>query len=412
MNIAFVVEQFPALSETFILNQVTGLVDLGHDVQVFACTDPADGQAHPDVGKYDLAKRTHYFSAPSSKAMRLVQALSIVVQSRNVPAGKAVRSLNVFKYGREAVSLRLFYALAAVLRSSCPFDILHCHFGPNGNLGARLRRLGIGRKLVTTFHGYDTRLGIEKGSYIYRDVLEVGDCFLAPTNYNYDSLLQFGAPPRKVVRHPNGIDVHQFRYRKPREPQGKGETRLISVARLSEEKGIHFAVRAVRHLLDRRPELALRYDIVGGGHAAARLLELVTDLGLEAVVHFLGPGTQEQVIESLARSDVFVLPSIEESFGVALLEAQAVGLPVIATRVGGTWEAIAEGRSGYLVPPCDPSALAECIQFLADHPGSWTEMGACGRSFVEQNYDVKILNQRLEEIYQRLLSNKPLPEAT
>ena len=122
------------------------------------------------------------------------------------------------------------------------------------------------------------------------------------------------------------------------------------------------------------------------------------------MVHFLGPQEQMQVVQTLGQSHIFLLPSIAEALPVVLMEAQAVGLPVIATIVGSTDQVIVDGKSGFLVPSRDESALAERLQYLIEQPGIWPEMGRAGRKFVEEQYDIKKLNNRLVEIFQALLA--------
>jgi colanic acid/amylovoran biosynthesis glycosyltransferase len=100
----------------------------------------------------------------------------------------------------------------------------------------------------------------------------------------------------------------------------------------------------------------------------------------------------------MAATDIYFLPSNMEEFGVVLLEAQATGLPVVATRVGGVPEAAPEGRSAILIPKGDVGAAVEALQSLLDHPDRWAVMGSEGRRHVEEHHDMDPLNARLEFI--------------
>jgi len=408
MKIAFIVTSFPNLSETFILNQITGLLHLGYEVEIFANSNPNQDKVHPNVEACRLMERTHYFNMPANKVKRVLKALGLLIANFHKAPGRLLRALNVFKYGRDALSLRLLYALIPFLGREQEYDIIHCHFGPNGNLGARLKQLGIQGTLVTTFHGHDTRLGIEKGGHIYQNLFEDGDCFIAVSDYNYKNLINFGLDENKIIYHPVGIDLDKFIYKWQSEPSKDTKPiKVLTIARLVEIKGLQYGIQAIRKLLEQHPELILEYNIIGDGPLKGNLEGLIQELMLGKFVHLLGPRGQKQVVQSLQQSHIFLLPSIAESFGVVLLEAQAVGLPIVATSVGGTSQAIIDGKSGFLVPERDVDALAEKLQYLIEHPELWPDMGRAGREFVEEHYDIKKLNRRLVEIYEALLAGWP-----
>lgn len=406
MKIAFIVGEFPTLSQTFILNQITGLIDLGHEVDIYSCASPTQGKVHPDAEKYKLYARTYYLDeVPENKIKRILKALRLLAINFHKSPLTILNSLNIFKYGREALSLYFFYHVVAFLRKQ--YDIIHCHFGPNGNFGAILKQLGIKGKLITTFHGYDTRLGIEKGGDIYQNLFKRGDCFIAVSDYNYKNLINFGLDEKKIIYHPVGIDVRKFPYRWNRKTfTNLDKIRIITVARLVEEKGLQYGIKVIRHLLEHAPKLNLRYEIIGEGNLKNYLEVLIHELGLDEIVHLLGSQTQDKVSQKLQESHIFLLPSVAESFGVVLLEAQAVGLPVVATIVGSVPQAIINGESGFLVPERDVNALAERINYLIEHTEIWPEMGRVGRKFVEEHYDIRKLNIQLVRIYEGLLSKK------
>jgi colanic acid/amylovoran biosynthesis glycosyltransferase len=180
--------------------------------------------------------------------------------------------------------------------------------------------------------------------------------------------------------------------------------RILSVARLVEEKGLEFGIRAVRWRLDERPETLLRYEIIGAGPLRKRLEHLIAELGLGEYVHLLGAKSQDEVIQALTASDILLAPSLAEALPVSLMEAHAVGLPVLATRVGSVHQIVLDGISGFLVPPGDPAAMALYLGQLIDHPAERAEMGRRGRAHVENHYDIDRLNDRLVDIYQNLLA--------
>ena len=404
MKIAFVVHQFPALSETFILDQITGLLDLGHDVEVLVNGPNYNAnRVRTDVKKLDLVDKVHYI--PRSRIERLLRATYLIVTNFHKSPLKLLRSLNVFKYGRYALSLRLLYLIIPFLHND--FDIIQCHFGPNGNMVACLKRIGIKGKLVTMFHGYDIRRGIKKGASIYCQLFKFGDCFLANSAYTYQNVVDLGADPEKTIIHNPGVDVSKFPYRWESAAvlERPSPVIILTVARLVEEKGLEYGIKAIRKLLKDDPNLCIEYHIIGKGQLEDELREFVQRHNLDRVVRFLGPMGREDVIRKLQHAHIFLLPSVAEALGVVLMEAQAVCLPVVATTVGGVPEVVINDKSGFLVPERDIDALAEKLDYLIEHPETWREMGECGRKFIAQKYDIRNLNQQLVQIYESLFTD-------
>ena len=136
MKIAYIVQYFPSISQTFILNQITGLIDRGHDVDVFASTPGHDEVLHPDIEKYNLIKRTYYrggyYDFPHNKFIRIIKAIRLSKKHYKGGIQPLLKSLNLFKYGKKAISLNLLYSVAPFLNN---YDILHCHFAQIGNFG-------------------------------------------------------------------------------------------------------------------------------------------------------------------------------------------------------------------------------------------------------------------------------------
>ena len=363
---------------------------------------------HEDVEKYKLLDRTHYLEIPSRTIERVMTGVRLIHSNLKKHPKIVLRSLNILRYRRRALSLYFLHLVVPFLKN---YDVIHCHFGPIGNLGASLKDLGIRAKLVTTFHGFDIRLGLQKGGHIYHALFHKGDCFIAISDYNYNKLTNFGLDERKIVRLPVGIDISMFPYKSPSESHEAGTSiRILTVARLVEEKGLQYGIQAIHRLLKQQPQLNLKYCIIGDGPLKEDLTNLTNKLMLNEVVHFLGPHEQSGVIEMLQQSDIFLLPSVAEVLPVCLMEAQAVGLPVIATEVGDTGHIVLDGKSGFVVKSTNVGALAEKLKYLCEHPQRWSEMGLAGRKYVIQRYDINKLNDRLVEIYANLLNGRKPPE--
>jgi colanic acid/amylovoran biosynthesis glycosyltransferase len=407
MRIAFFVDAFPALSETFILNQITGLIDRGHDVDIYASRRGDASKVHPDVVKYRLLERTHYRpSMPRSRILRVLKGADLALGHVLRNPVLILRSLNAFKYGKRAASLELLYAMVPLLRAR-PYEIIHCHFGPNGTRAALLRDIGaLTGNLITVFHGYDLTMYIRSsGERVYDALFKAGDLFLPISERWRRRLIELGCDERKTLVHRMGIDCTRLSFR-PRRPAPDGIIRLVTVARLVEKKGVEYGIRAVARL--RKTHANLEYNIVGDGPLGPELRRLVDELDAAATVKLLGWKHQEEAAEILGESHIMVAPSVtagdgdQEGIPVVLMEAMALGLPIVSTLHSGIPELVEDGLSGFLVAERDVDALADRLSHLLEHPETWPGMGKAGRAFVEANYNIDKLNDRLVEIYQSL----------
>lgn len=171
---------------------------------------------------------------------------------------------------------------------------------------------------------------------------------------------------------------------------------LGCVARFHEQKGHRHLVAATATLIQRHPEL--RVLLIGDGATRGDVETQVRTLGLVPSVHFLGQ--RDDVPALLVAVDILVLPSQYEGLPVSVLEAMASRKPVVATAVDGTVEALADGQTGLLVPPGDPTALTEALDLLIRRPDVRASMGAAGRSRVLQHYAVEPLVRQTEAMYQ------------
>jgi len=408
MKIAFIVSGFPTLSETFILNQITGLLDMGHDVEIFAQFNPKDKKVHSDVEKYRLMERVHYTSIPYNKVKRILKAIFLIIKNFHKAPLKILKSLNVFKYGKMALSLKLLYLLIPFLDKR--FDIIHCHFGPNGIIGVYPKEIGIPGKYATSFHGHDVNSYPKiMGENVYNVLFKNGDLFTANTNFTKQQVVKIGCDEKKIIILPVGLRVEKFKF-STRKIQSEKPIKILTVGRLVEKKGYEYAIRAIVKIVAKHENIF--YMIAGDGPLRDELESLVSELGARNYVKFMGAVEEDEVLNLYQQAHIFVLPSVTASNGdregqaLVLQEAQAMGLPVVSTLHNGIPEGVLDGKSGFLVPEKDVDALADKLEYLIEHPELWPEMGMYGRKFVEERYNIKKLNQQLVEIYQNLIKGK------
>jgi colanic acid/amylovoran biosynthesis glycosyltransferase len=398
MRIAMIVGGFPLISETFILNQVTGLIDLGHDVQIFARRSNRDLAVHADVHRYGLLQRTHHYDLPAGRGRRVARAaISLLGGLRRRPG--LLRCVNPGRYGTPYNMLNNAMHAPPILRYDP--DAIMCHFGTNGIDFIFLKDLLPDVPFVTMFHKGDILLGDERTPAVYTRLRQHGDAFLAISDsWNRRKLVEFGFDNRRIVTHRIGVDVARIPFR-PRAARGN-DLDILTVARLHPEKGLHHGITAAAALRAARKDLRVRYRIIGGGDAEPDLRALIDRLGVADAVTLLGPQPTAEVLAWMQRSDVFLLPSLAEGTPTVLIEAQASGLPIVATDVGGVRDILPDGRSGFLVPGGDSGAMIASLRRLVDQPERWEEMGRAGRAFVAEHHDIQKLNRTLAELLARL----------
>lgn len=208
---------------------------------------------------------------------------------------------------------------------------------------------------------------------------------------------KYGIPPDHLTTVLNGVDLEHFlpmqRIHK------RGAPTIGCTARLHAENDHASLLRAFARLGDRWLGACLL--LVGRGREEPRLRALGTTLGIADRIHFVGE--QVDVAPWLAQMDVYAQASLTAGISNSILEAMATGLPVVATAVGGTPEVVADGETGFLVAPGDPSALADAIARLLADPRLAEAFGRAGRARVEAHFGEKLMLQRVEALLDRLV---------
>jgi colanic acid/amylovoran biosynthesis glycosyltransferase len=400
MRVAFLTALFPVASDIPFLNQIVGLIERGHQVDVYADGPQAGGPFHPDVERLGLQSLTRYpLRWPAGRLDRWRAAAGVVLARRGAERRTLLRTLDPSRFWHRAWTLDQLRRTARFLPIR-PYDICYCAFGMDAPHALRLRRLGVlGGELVVAFRGADTTKYVaRRGPRVYARTFRQARLLLPVCDLLGRRLVELGAPPERVVVHRTGIDLRRWPYRE-RGPDRDSRLRLVTVGRLVEKKGIEHVLRAVRILVDRGVDV--EYRILGDGPRRERLTALAAELGVGDRVTLHGRHRQEQVRAELEASDVLVAASVtaadgdEEGIPNVLKEAMALGMPVVGTRHAGIPELIEDGVSGFLVPERNEAALADALQCLAREPGRWAAMGRAGRAKIELEYDIDKLNDRL-----------------
>jgi glycosyltransferase involved in cell wall biosynthesis len=239
--------------------------------------------------------------------------------------------------------------------------------------------------------------------FLYRwqlAILKQADAWVAVSEHLRGAMIAAGVPPCRIVIIPNGVDIVHFT---PQENSARKETlpQVIFVGRLVKEKGLPMLLQAWVTVRQRAKDAVLH--IVGGGPLEVELQTLADRLGIAASVCF--HGYQQAVLPFLQSSRLFVLSSYVEGLSNTLLEAMAVGLPVVATRISGSEDVVVVGESGLLVPPGDAEALAEAIVSILSDPVRAAAMGQRGRQLVEQRCELAHITDNYVQLYARIVKD-------
>src|SRR5262245_26307486 len=286
MKIAYLVNSFPVISETFILNQITDLLERGDDVHIYSQWPRRQAtKTHEDIARYNLMDRVTYDpDMARSWVRRIPEAVFRLTRWGWKAPLITFDCFNVARHGRRALNLSVVYERLPAHRMPSEFDIIHCHYGPNGNRAITLRKYGALRgPVITSFHGYDVNL-LPKlhGPELYRELFSAGDLFTVGSEFIRGKIVELGANPHRVVKLPMGVDLEKFHFvERTRMPDNR-RVEIISVARLVEVKGIDYALHAVRSLLDSK--LPVRYRVAGDGPLRQRLEDLRRELHLDDAV--------------------------------------------------------------------------------------------------------------------------------
>lgn len=391
MRILFFVYKFPVLSETFILNQIAYFINEGCEVSVVSVFPGELNAEHKVIKDFDLIKRTRYLLEPEprGKVSRVLARLNGLIPCLLSP--HALKSINAFKYGYYAKTLMLPHILS---KNKIPIevDVIVSHFGTTAVLANQLRKLNFLKgKLAAVFHGNDisqTRtLDIFRDDYkkLYDDAE-----FILPVSQLWaDKIKNVSGHDDNIHVIRMGISVNKFSFQ-PRTVLGN-PIRLLSIARLTEKKGISVAINAC--LLLKQQHVDFDYTVIGDGPLRKELESQAATLGLGDKIAFLGAQTQETVSEYLNNSDVFLLPSVTAADGdmegipVALMEAMAIGIPVISTFHSGIPELIENRVSGFLVNENDATSIAAVVREIIDNPDVLPDICRNAKEKIDNEFD-------------------------
>jgi glycosyltransferase involved in cell wall biosynthesis len=323
-RIAYVVNTFPKLSETFVAAELAELRRRGREVRVLSLQSPAEELQHEFIACAGLADRTVYGIGTFPEALDRLRP-----------------------------------------------QVIHAHFATEATAAARQLAGELNLPFTFTAHGYDIYRK-PPADFAARAQAARAVITVSQANARYITAA-FGVPAGHIRVIPCGVDTQRFR------PQGQPAQppHIVCVARLVPVKNLTLLLEACAALRRRRVEF--RCLVIGDGPCRAELIAARQRLKLQGLVQFLGPARQTEVLAWWQRATVGVLTSEREGMPVSLIEAAACGVPAVATAVGGLPELVENGLTGLLANPADVGSLAGALERLLRDPALCAQMGRAAR---------------------------------
>jgi len=418
--IAYVVKRYPRLTETFILNEIRAMERLGFPLEIFSLLPPEPPPHHPMVAEVK-ARVTHVPAAWPAKLGALARGHAVTLATSPVGYGRAFghavrRSLgspaplSVWRQFLRAV----FFAAAA---RGIGVGQLHAHFANAPSAVAHFVNLMTGLPFSFTAHAKDIYL---TPAHLIRERAAAAGFISTCTRYNADFLR--GMLPEgtrdKVSLVYHGIDLSLFRFRAPTYAFAAAARKplILCVARLVPKKGLDDLIAACAKL--RQQGVAFRCEIVGEGPLRGEIEAAITAAGLGEDVVLVGAMTHARLIAHFAEADLFALaPRIAEDGdrdGIpnVIVEAMAIGVPVVSSDVSGIPEMVVHEESGLLVPPRDPAALAAAIARLLADPELGRRLARTARARLDRCFDCWENTRELGGLIGRLICEPVQAEPT
>jgi colanic acid/amylovoran biosynthesis glycosyltransferase len=408
LRVAYVMSRFPKLTETFVLYEILAMDELGVDVEVYPLLRHRARVSHPEAERWTRRARFRPFASPAVLRANLwflrhrprayLRTLAEVLRrtwgSANFFAGALATFPKVACFAREMEERGVAH--------------VHAHFATHPALAAFVVNRLTGIPYSFTAHGSD--LHVDRRMLDAK--VEAAAFTVTVSEYNRRMIVaECGGrfADRVHVVH-CGVDPDDF---PPTErPERAGPCRIVCVASFEEVKGHAILLEACRILRERGVQF--RCDLVGGGPLRRRVEAQVARTCLEGRVRLLGPLPRPAVLRLLRDSDVAVLASRptrggkREGIPVALMEAMASGLPVVASDLSGIPELVESGRTGILVPPADPRALAGALEALARDPPLRARLGSAARDDVLRRFDLRASARTLLGLVRAVAAPSPV----
>jgi colanic acid/amylovoran biosynthesis glycosyltransferase len=358
-SILFIVHKFPSITETFILGQIDGLIQKGYNISILAQTHQQTDFIHKLVVKHNIIKKTTFidFYKPVNHTEEFISYIK-------------------------------------------KFDILYCQYDLIGTIFAKLKQqYNLDSRLVTCIRGGGLEERIQRKKDDYMNLFSVTDLFLPVCHAFANILRKNGCDEKKIVVHHSAIDCNMFKnvIHVP-----KKKVNLLSISRLKKIKGLDDSITAAIKLI--KNGFDLEYHIIGEGELRQDLQKKIDDSGFNNRIKLFGWKDRKAIKKELYKADIFLHTSRRgDGIPNAIMEAFAVGLPVITTKIkGGNQEIVKHHYSGIVVEPQNIKAIMLAILYMVKNPKKRKRFGKNGRQYVKQEHNIIFENKKLDKIFKGL----------
>lgn len=302
--------------------------------------------------------------------------------------------------------------LAERVLSDRKAQLIHAHYGPVGWWALPFKKK-LNLPIVTNFYGFDVAPVIKEQGPDWpkhrQQLFDEGDLFLVEGPFMQQRLIDLGCAPAKIKLQHIAIKVEDLPFRR-RLPRYDCKVIILFAGRFYEKKGLIYALQSIRDVFHKGSDIEFR--IIGDGPLMPQVKAFIKDHEMDNYVRLLGFLNHANYLQEMQNADIFLHPSVTAADGdteggapTTILEAQALGLPVVSTYHADIPYIVVPGKSAILVPERDRQALTEALLYLIDHPERWAQMGHAGRKHVETYHNVDSQVALLEDKYFTLLQN-------
>ena len=388
-RLAFLISQFPETHETFILREFLELKRLGFELKIFSLKRCRDRIVHPAAAAF----REYTVYSPFLLSWALIADNVYVLCTRPVKLARSLWRIAIRHWNTPVLLLKTIAAVPIALHygrqlQRAGFDHVHVHWANvPSTLGWLLDKV-LGISFSVTAHAFDIFLKNPMLDEKIADAKFVVTC----TDYNRRFLQSISRNQGRVHRNYHGIELTEAALDAERRTAG-GPLFLMSVGRLKEQKGFSYLIEACGRL--KQAGIDFECVIAGEGPERMKLEQLIEMMGLKRLVRLLGTVTQAEIFRLYARADIFVLPCVvgqdgdRDGIPNVIIEACAMGLPVVSTAVSAVPEIIKNGETGLLARERDVDDLVAKIRQFASDPELRERTGAAARRWVETEFDIR-----------------------
>lgn len=409
-RIGIYVINFPRSSETFIVTKVLGLLDRGFDVTIFCAAKGGDWDKFQILqNRADVRQRIVYSPRRPSKVGSAIATVKLLAEKAISQPRQLLHLLTSSWRNREQLPMPFWANISqGALFIGHKLDILHIEFDVQGLSIVGVKPV-LGCKILLSSRGEHHRSTlVDNYPQGMKTLFQYADGYHFISEYLHRSTLDAGLPPQLPTWLISpAIDLSLFQpVNRTGGDKSKGDVfTIIAVGRLTWAKGYEFALDAIKLL--KQQGFRFQYIVLGDGPYEDAILFAARQLGLlEAdAVKFVGHVSREKVVEYYTRADVMLHAALEEGFCNAVIEAQAMEIPVVATDSGGLPENIEDGVTGFVVPRRNAKVMAEKLEQLLSDPDLRRTMGKAGRERALKLYNIEDQVESFAKLYQELASS-------